>query len=144
MHHIVLLVARGFLLLHASVETPFPHSVFVETRSWHCGAGLFPSGETLDPVTTHYGELIMKNALIASLLMLAGSMAYAQSQNNGDGGGGQFHGNPAIAAACDGKPVGTKVSVTLRDGQPHEIECGMHHRPQPQDGGNSGAANPAQ
>ncbi|WP_323046530.1 hypothetical protein [Paraburkholderia sp.] len=86
----------------------------------------------------------MKNALIGSLLLLAGSMAYAQSQINGDGGRGSFHGNPAIAAACEGKPVGTKVSVTFRDGQPHEIECGMHHRPQPQDGGNSGAGNPAQ
>jgi hypothetical protein len=33
---------------------------------------------------------------------------------------------PEIAAACEGKPVGTKVDVTFRDGNTRNIECGVH------------------
>lgn len=77
----------------------------------------------------------MKKIVIASLLLLAESLACAQSfpapSVSGVEGAehprGEHHVPPAIAAACAGKAVGTQVSVTFRNGLNRTIECGVHH-----------------
>jgi hypothetical protein len=84
---------------------------------------------------THSTELNkkMKKILVIGLAV-ACAVAHAES------GEGQYHRKPEIAAACEGKAVGTKVSVTFKDGQSREIECGMHHHHHQEEGGASGAS----
>jgi len=73
----------------------------------------------------------MKKALIASLFILAGSLAHAQTQPaagaEGVGNSVREHHEPRkIAAECAGKSVGTPVTVTFH-GKTRTIECGVHH-----------------
>jgi len=79
----------------------------------------------------------MKKVLFVYLLLVACSVAHAQSQSAGDDGEGMHHGHSPIAAACEGKPVGTEVPVTFKDGKSHTIQCGVHHHHHHEDGGAS-------
>lgn len=63
-------------------------------------------------------------------LLTAGTVASAQTTTTGQQGfgGERPHGPPPeIVAACSGKPTGTQVSVTFRDGKSRTITCGEHH-----------------
>jgi hypothetical protein len=54
---------------------------------------------------------------------------------------------PAIEAACQDKPVGTKVDVTFRSGKTRTVECGVHphfHHPHFPPASEAGASAPAQ
>jgi hypothetical protein len=80
--------------------------------------------------------MMVRKLMLVALALAATGSVFAQTPPGNDRE--DRHGHGPVAAACEGKAVGTPVTVTFKDGQTRTVECGVHHHHSEQ----GAAANP--